>query len=165
MLDLVVVGNHVLADALGVPCELVMNAINSVLSMNFHDVEDFFGTARTNDFNVCFGEVVRIGKGMSCLCVGLMSAALVFGVFRFPNVVTMIPLTWAAISFGLVASAYGGVGARIFAKQSNGTIRTPMRFLLFPFLAYTWVVWHIYRFVSREDPFNTIDDELVINSP
>ena len=89
-----------------------------------------------------------------------MSAALAAGAFVYPTVAIL--LIWAAISFGCVALGYAGIGARVFGKRADGRIRWPMKILLFPYLFYTSLIWHLYRLVSREDAFNCIDDDLVV---
>ena len=90
----------------------------------------------------------------------MMSAVLAVGAFVYPA--AAILLIWAAISFGCVALAYAGFGARVFNKGSDGRIPWLIKFLLLPYLFYTWIIWHVYRLVSREDSYNCIDDDLVV---
>ncbi|MBE9117961.1 dual specificity protein phosphatase family protein [Lusitaniella coriacea LEGE 07157] len=59
-------------------------------------------------------------------------------------------LGWLGANFILVGAAYGGLGARVLGKQSNGAIAPWALFLLFPFFSLTWSVWHLQRFASRE---------------
>lgn len=71
-------------------------------------------------------------------------------------------LIWSGISFCSVALGYAGVGPRVFGKTSSGQIPLALKILNLPYLAYTWLVWHLVRLLSREAAFNTIDDNLVI---
>jgi hypothetical protein len=71
-------------------------------------------------------------------------------------------LIWSALSFGSVALGYAGLGPRVFGKGHDGRISLPLKILNFPYLAYTWLVWHLCRLISREPAFNVIDDDLVI---
>ena len=89
-----------------------------------------------------------------------MSIALAAAGIRYPA--AGVFLIWVAISFGCVAFGYGGLGVRIFGKTGDGRISWPAKILLFPYLLCTWLLWHIYRMVSREDAYNRIDDDLVI---
>ena len=65
-------------------------------------------------------------------------------------------LMWPALSFGLVAAGYVGIGPRVFGKQPNGRLLWWRALLLLPFLVFTWTVWHVARLVSREPAFNEI---------
>jgi len=94
------------------------------------------------------------------IAIGLMSAAFVAGAIVYPSIA--IFLIWAAISFGCVALGYAGIGARVFRKRADGRIPWPIKIVLLPYLFYTWIVWHLYRLVSREEAYNRIDDDLVV---
>jgi hypothetical protein len=59
-------------------------------------------------------------------------------------------LLWPAVSFALVGVAYGGVGPRVFGKRPDGTLAPWALVVLFPYLALTWLLWHLARLVSRE---------------
>jgi protein-tyrosine phosphatase len=59
-------------------------------------------------------------------------------------------LLWPAVSFALVAAAYGGAGPRVFGKRPNGTLAAWAVGLLLPYLGLTWLLWHLLRLLSRE---------------
>ena len=94
------------------------------------------------------------------MIMGLMGATLMAGSFVYPSL--RFVLIWSAISFGVVALGYAGLGPKVFGKRKDGRISLPLKLLNFPFLLFTWGIWHCSRFLSREDAFNTIDDDLVI---
>jgi len=71
-------------------------------------------------------------------------------------------LLWPAISFGAVASAYFGLGPRVFGKRPNGTLSVISVAILLPYLLYLWVIWHVMRFVSREPPYNVLPSGVLI---
>ena len=91
---------------------------------------------------------------------GLMSVALVLVALNNPKLLVL--LIWAAISFAWMAAGYSGLGARVIGKKRNGCIPWLTRIVLLPFLCFAWLVWHIYRVVSREDKCNRVDDKLVV---
>jgi hypothetical protein len=94
------------------------------------------------------------------IAFGAMSLALTASSVLYPEVRWL--LLWSALSFGMVALGYAGIGPRVFGKGRDGRISLPLKVLNLPYLAYTWVVWHLCRLLSREASFNTIDDDLVI---
>lgn len=63
---------------------------------------------------------------------------------------------WSGVSFIIVGVAYGGLGAKVFGKKSNGTISKWSLFLLLPYFLLTWMIWHIQRLISKEDCCNEI---------
>jgi protein-tyrosine phosphatase len=71
-------------------------------------------------------------------------------------------LLWFAISFFALAAGYAGVGARIFSKQPDGTIPFWVKIIHFPFLVYTGVIWHVTRILSRENPFDEVENDLIL---
>ena len=71
-------------------------------------------------------------------------------------------LIWFAISFFALAVGYASVGARIFSKQPDGTIPFWVKIIHFPFFVYTGVVWHVTRILSRENPFDKVEDDLIL---
>src|SRR5207244_1868915 len=60
------------------------------------------------------------------------------------------PLLWPALSFGVVAAGYAGLGPRIFGKRPTGRLSWWAVLLLGPYLLLTWALWHLHRRVSRE---------------
>ncbi len=59
-------------------------------------------------------------------------------------------LLWPALSFSLVAIAYAGVGMSVFGKKRDGKRTLWATIGLFPYLAVSWILWSIRRFISRE---------------
>lgn len=71
-------------------------------------------------------------------------------------------LLWPALSFFLVATAYLGIGPRVFGKRRNGRLRPLSSLLLCPFLLYTWLIWFAVSKWGREAAFNRITEKLVV---
>jgi protein-tyrosine phosphatase len=71
-------------------------------------------------------------------------------------------LLWFAISFFALAAGYAGVGASIFSKRPDGTIPLWAKIIHFPFLAYTEAVWHATRLLSRENPSDKVEADLIL---
>lgn len=94
------------------------------------------------------------------ITLGLMSILLFAGSILYPGARWL--WIWSALSFGSVALGYAGLGPRVFGKGHDGRISFPLKILNFPYLAYTWMVWHLCRLISREPAFNVIDNDLVI---
>jgi len=65
-------------------------------------------------------------------------------------------LLWPAFSFSVVGMAYLGYGARVFGKQQDGQLAWPILILLFPYLVFMYVIWHLQRVLSREPCWNEI---------
>ena len=57
---------------------------------------------------------------------------------------------WPGVSFLAVAAAYGGGGARVFGKGAGGRFAPWAIVLLGPFMAFTWLAWHLVRLVARD---------------
>jgi protein-tyrosine phosphatase len=90
----------------------------------------------------------------------LMAAIPGYYALCFPK--ASIPLGWAALSFAYVALAYTGIISGAFFKKQNGKIPLWSKILNFPFLAYTVIVWHVYRLISKEHPTDMISEDLII---
>lgn len=58
-------------------------------------------------------------------------------------------LIWMAISYYLVSLAYGGIGVKIFGKQTNGKISLWAIALLLPYLSLIWGIWQIKRLLIK----------------
>ena len=71
-------------------------------------------------------------------------------------------MLWAATSFGITAIAYAGLGPRAYGKRPSGSLPLPYKIINLPYLLYTWVIWHMWRSLSREPAFNEVNAELVI---
>ncbi|MGK7904670.1 MAG: hypothetical protein AB4352_25345 [Hormoscilla sp.] len=59
-------------------------------------------------------------------------------------------LCWCGVSFIIVGIAYGGLGAKVFGKQSDGSMAWWAIALLWPYLLLTWSMWHVQRIASKE---------------
>jgi protein-tyrosine phosphatase len=59
-------------------------------------------------------------------------------------------LAWPALSFAVVAAGYAGLGPRIFGKRDDGRLAVLRCLVLLPYLALTWIAWHLRRLVSRQ---------------
>jgi protein-tyrosine phosphatase len=84
----------------------------------------------------------------------LLGAVLVFQALDLGGPALL--LLWPALSFFLVAAAYGGLGPGIFGKRPDGSQAPWALVLLLPFLLLLWGLWHLQRFISRERPFHEI---------
>jgi len=94
------------------------------------------------------------------IAFGFMSIALAAGALAYPS--ASILLIWTSISFACVSRAYAGRGARAFGKGPDGRLSTIHRLLLLPYLAYSSIIWHLCRLISKEPSFNRIDDTLTV---
>jgi protein-tyrosine phosphatase len=65
-------------------------------------------------------------------------------------------LLWPALSLLLVSGAYLGLGANVFGKRPDGRLAWYAVLPLLPFLLGTWGVWHLSRWLRREDRYNEI---------
>lgn len=88
--------------------------------------------------------LIFITFGICCLILGWNS----------PNLAGLF--FWFSISFITVGAAYGGFGAKVFGKKSNGSLSSWSLCLLMPYLFLTWLIWHIQRRLSSEDCCNQI---------
>jgi protein-tyrosine phosphatase len=59
-------------------------------------------------------------------------------------------LLWPALSFALVAAGYAGLGPGVFGKRDDGRLAWWAVVVLLPYLLFTWVVWHLHRWLSRQ---------------
>lgn len=58
-------------------------------------------------------------------------------------------LLWPALSFALVGLAYTLGSPRLFGKRANGKLFWWSTLLLFPYLIYAWLLWHLVRLFHR----------------
>ena len=65
-------------------------------------------------------------------------------------------LLWPGISFAFAGAAYAGVGPRVFGKRSDGSLAMLATGVLLPYLLYTWLLWHLWRLCTREDPYHVL---------
>src|SRR5919202_869647 len=59
-------------------------------------------------------------------------------------------LLWPGFSFLLLASAYAGLGPRVYGKRADGRMAWWAVLLLLPYLLLTWAAWHLQRALGRE---------------
>src|SRR5689334_1121923 len=57
-------------------------------------------------------------------------------------------MLWPASSFFIVGLAYAWIGAGIFGKRPDGSMAWWALLALFPYLLFTWLVWHVRRLLS-----------------
>lgn len=76
--------------------------------------------------------------------------------------VSGIVLSWAGVGFCLTGAGHFGPGSRIYGKKQNGQLPWWSIAIYFPFLCYTWGIWHLSRIISRERVFDRISDEVLI---
>jgi protein-tyrosine phosphatase len=65
-------------------------------------------------------------------------------------------LLWPALSLGLAAAAYAGAGPGLFGKRPDGTLHPLSVLGLFPFFGFSWLIWHVSRLASGEEPFHRL---------
>lgn len=71
-------------------------------------------------------------------------------VLAWDNVLAGWLLCWSGISFLAAGLGYGWMGPRVFGKKANGHMAWPHVALLFPFLLFTWGLWHVQRLLAHE---------------
>jgi protein-tyrosine phosphatase len=92
-----------------------------------------------------------------------MKYVLVFGLLAVYFAVTAATLggagwllLWPAVNAAVLAAAYAGLGPGVCGKRADGRLAWWAVLVLFPYLALTWLVWHLQRLLSREDCFNEV---------
>lgn len=81
---------------------------------------------------------------------------ILFIIFGWQLIIFSWLFFWTGISFIILGAAYGGLGAKVFGKKSNGTLNKGCLFILLPYLLLTWILWHIQRLITKEDCCNEI---------
>ena len=71
-------------------------------------------------------------------------------------------LLWFAISFFTLSAGHAVLGPAIFGKQPDGTIPVWVKMVHFPFFLYSAVIWQITRILSRENPYDKVEKDLII---
>ena len=61
-----------------------------------------------------------------------------------------------------LSAGYAGLGARIFCKQPDGIIPIWIKILHFPFMLYSYLIWHIARLTSRENAVDRVSANLYL---
>ncbi len=86
--------------------------------------------------------------------LGALGLAQVYLAFQSPP--SSYVWFWSAGSFLYAALAYAAIGPRAFSKRGDGTMYWWAVLGLLPYLALTWLVWHLERAVSREAVCNEV---------
>lgn len=73
-----------------------------------------------------------------------------------------IVLIWLGINFLILGLAHAFNWTNIFGKKSTGILPFWSIISFFPLLLYTHVLWHLYRFLSKEPAYNTISPSLTV---
>lgn len=71
-------------------------------------------------------------------------------------------LLWPAASFAVVGLAYLTDRHGVFGKRPDGTMAFVSVIALLPYLAYVWGIWHVIRILSREPPYHSVSDDILI---
>ena len=69
---------------------------------------------------------------------------------------------WPAACAVAIAVSYLFCSPIIFGKLKSGRLSLVSTFLLFPYLAFTWSLWHLVRLLSNETPYNRLDEQTTI---
>ena len=80
----------------------------------------------------------------------------------FRGETTSLFLLWCSLSLGIVAFGYGGLGARVVGKKSDGRMMPIAVLALAPYLVLTWLVWHFSRLIRREAPSNRLVEGVTV---
>src|SRR5512136_495207 len=72
-------------------------------------------------------------------------------------------LLWPCLSFCLVSLAYFSGVVDVFGKREDGTRARVRGILLLPYLLFAWVVWELQTRISREPPWHTVDESLIVS--
>lgn len=95
--------------------------------------------------------------GIVFLVGGFLSLLNAFHSDRF-----FIPLIWISLSLIALGLTYLGFQQFCLPKNQNGKISWWGKIVYLPFLIFTYVVWHVYRIFSREEPSNRVTQNLFI---
>lgn len=71
-------------------------------------------------------------------------------------------LCWFAFSCFALAVGYAGLDHRVFGKRFDGRIPLWSKTAHFPYMLYSAVLWHIVRLLSRENPTDSVSDNLIL---
>ena len=69
---------------------------------------------------------------------------------------------WLGVDFLILGVAHGRGAHRVFGKRPNGTLPAWSWLVFLPLLAYTSLVWHLVRLLSREPARQAVNERLVI---
>ena len=97
---------------------------------------------------------MRIGNLLAVLAIILLLLAI-----QIPH---GLPLLWPGIDLLTLGIAYHLNWHQVFGKTSNGSLPLWSWLLFGPLHIYTNIVWHLFRQTSREHPFNSVTETLII---
>jgi protein-tyrosine phosphatase len=92
--------------------------------------------------------------------IGLLGAVLV--ILGFVGGGWWLAAVWLGIDFLILAIAHAKGVHRIFGKRADGTLPFWSWLLYLPLLAYTSVVWHVLRALSREKHWDVVTPHLKV---
>lgn len=69
---------------------------------------------------------------------------------------------WLSLNILVLALGYAFPGRNIFRKRPDGTIPIVEKIVFLPFFCYTLIVWHLARKLIRENPFDRVENDLII---
>ncbi len=84
---------------------------------------------------------MKYGVSFSLVSVSLLLIALQHGSWFYS-------LIYPALSFAIVAIGYLGAGPSVFGKRSNGQRSLIATVILYPYLLFTLITWHLIRVFS-----------------
>ncbi|WP_339910689.1 hypothetical protein [Symmachiella dynata] len=69
---------------------------------------------------------------------------------------------WPAMNLMVLGVAYLLNWPWIFGKRPSGRLSYAPVVVFLPYLLYTWMIWRLTCFMTRERPYDIVDDQLVI---
>ena len=69
---------------------------------------------------------------------------------------------WPALSFVVAGSGYWKFGPRVYGKRLDGTLAWSRYPVLLPYFIYSWSVWHIFRLIKTENPYEELLPDVLI---
>jgi len=88
--------------------------------------------------------------GVSMLTVGVLEGGLLY------------LLAWLGVNFCALSVGHIVGSAAVLGKNRTGAIELWSWIVFLPLHLYTMGVWHVYRMLSTESPFNQVTDDLII---
>src|SRR5690606_19891135 len=98
---------------------------------------------------------MRYGVLLALASIVLTASAIAHGGWR-------LLLFWPALSLGIVAAGYLGVGPGVFGKSQNGVLSPISQLLLLPYLLAVWSLWHVLRLVRRAPAVSRLTETIWI---
>ena len=69
---------------------------------------------------------------------------------------------WPAVAFFSVGISYLNKSSAIFQKRRSGILNPVTFIILMPFIELNTMVWHMSRILSKENPYDKLDERLYI---